>query len=113
MKASVPAPKSRTSLDDRWLIPFHGKRHGIAAAKAKSGDAALQVAALQFVKQRHEYARATGTDGMAERHRPPVRVLLFRIELELPRDRDRGYRERFIEFHQIHILVPIPPGLRQ
>jgi len=40
------------------LIPFDGESDGVAAAEAKGGDAALQVAALQFVEQRDENARA-------------------------------------------------------
>ena len=38
------------------LIPFDGEGDGVAAAEAKGGEAALQVAALQFVEQRDENA---------------------------------------------------------
>ena len=40
------------------LIPFDGESDGVAAAETKGSDAALQVAALQFVEQRDENARA-------------------------------------------------------
>ncbi len=83
-QASVPAlPQSvgATSLVNRTggLVAFHGERHSIAAAEAKGRDAALQVAALQFVKQRHQDAGATGANRMAERHCATVHVYLFRI----------------------------------
>src|ERR1700756_3147115 len=35
---------------------FDGQGHGVAAAEAESGDAALEIAALQFVEQRHQDA---------------------------------------------------------
>ena len=64
------------------LEAFDGERDGVAAAKAKRGDAALQVAALQFVKQRDEDARAGSADGMAERDCAAIDVYFFGIEFQ-------------------------------
>src|SRR5713101_1240246 len=90
------------------LIPFNGEGDGVAAAEAQCGDAALQVAALQFIEQRDQDARAAGADGMAERHRAAVDVHLFRIELEVPRNGNGSDGESFIELDEIDILVAVP-----
>lgn len=47
------------------LRAFDGQRHGIATAEAQRGHAALRVAPGHLVEQRHEDARAGGSDGMA------------------------------------------------
>src|SRR6202158_725586 len=95
------------------LVALHPEGYGVAAAEAEGGDAALEVAALQFVQQSHQDARAAGADGMAEGDRAAVHVYLFGIELELARDRDGRYGERFVELDQVHILVALPAGHRQ
>src|SRR6202020_1982830 len=48
-------------------LPLDGERHGVAAAEAQRRYSALQVAALQFVEQRYQYARARRANGMAQR----------------------------------------------
>src|SRR5438445_4984166 len=48
---------------------------------------------------------------MAESDRAAVHIQFFGIELELPRDGDRGYGESFIELDEINILTPIPASL--
>src|SRR5260370_24205030 len=68
------------------LITFDGEGDGVASTKAEGGDAALQVAALQFIEQCDEDARAAGADGMAERQRAAVDGHLFCIESALPRN---------------------------
>src|ERR1700756_3937971 len=77
---------------------FDGQSHSVAAAEAEGRDAALEVAALQFIKQCDQDARAARTDGMAEGDRAAVHIHLFGIQLELPCDRDGGHRKRFVQF---------------
>src|ERR1700740_863103 len=48
----------RASSAHYFLRAFDGEGDGVTAAEAESGDAALEVAALQFVEQRHQYSRA-------------------------------------------------------
>ena len=55
--------KSGGSLD--------GQRHGVAAAQAQRGDAAMHVAALHFVQQRRQNARARCADRVSDA--PPPR----------------------------------------
>ena len=64
----------------KFLNAFDGEGDCVAAAETQGGDATLQVAALQFVKQRDEDARAGCADGMAERDGAAVYVHFFRIE---------------------------------
>ncbi len=58
---------------------LHGEGHGVAAAQAEGRDAAPEVAALQFVEQRDQNARAACADGMAEGDRAAVHIDLFGI----------------------------------
>src|SRR6266436_642015 len=95
------------------LVPFDGEGHGVASAEAEGGDAALQVAALQFVEQRDEDARAARADGMAERYRAAIHIHFFGIEFELSRHGNRCDGERFVELDQINIFVAVPAGFLQ
>src|SRR5438552_1371182 len=72
------------------LETFDCEGDGVSATKTECGDAALQVAALQFMDQRNEDARAGRADGMTERDSAAVDVYFFGIELYLPRDGDSG-----------------------
>src|SRR5689334_19903565 len=87
---------------------FDGEGYGVAAAEAEGGDAALEVAALQFVEQRHEDARAARADRMAERDRSAVHVDLFWVEFELACDGNRGDGKSFVQLDEIHILIAVP-----
>jgi hypothetical protein len=51
------------------LVALDGESYGVAAAEAEGGDAAFEVAALEFEKQGHENTRARCADGMADGHR--------------------------------------------
>src|SRR6266853_6558864 len=95
------------------LVPFDGEGHGVASAEAEGGDAALEVAALQFIEQRDEDARAARADGMAERDGAAVYVHFFGIEFELPRHGDGGDGKSFIELDEVDVLIPVPAGFRQ
>src|SRR6267143_3752464 len=95
------------------LIPFQCKSNGISATEAEGGDAALEIAALQFIQERDEDARAAGADGMAEGHRAAIDVDFFGIEFELPRHSDGRYRESFVQFDKIDILIAVPAGFLQ
>src|SRR5260370_130309 len=77
-------------------VAFDSQSYGVAAAEAEGGDSALEVAALQFVEQRNQDARAARADGMAEGDCAAVHIHFFRIQLELPRDRNAGHREGFV-----------------
>src|SRR5438094_3717377 len=90
-----------------------GKGYSVAAAEAEGGDAALEVAALQFVEQRDEDARAARADRMAERDGAAIHINFFGIESELARDGDRGDGKRFVQFHEIDALVAVPAGFRE
>ena len=70
------------------LHALDGKRDGVASAEAERRDAAMQIAALQFVKQRDENARAASTDWMAERDRAAIHIDLRGIEAQLASDRN-------------------------
>src|SRR5882757_3576871 len=50
---------SRTYISED-LAPLDGEGHGVASAEAEGGDAALEIAALQFTEQGDEDARAAG-----------------------------------------------------
>ena len=62
------------------LEAFDREGYSVAAAKAESGDAALQVAALQFVEKSDKDARPAGTDRMTDCHCATVDVHFFGIE---------------------------------
>ena len=59
-----------------------GEGYGVAAAEAESGDAALEVAALQFVEQGDENARAAGADGVADGDSTAVHVDFIGIQIQ-------------------------------
>ena len=61
----------------KTLAPLDGEGHGVASAEAEGGDAALEIAALQFVEQGDEDARAAGVSLLCLRqHRgSPVQLL--------------------------------------
>src|SRR6266404_5728004 len=94
------------------LETLDGEGHGVSAAEAEGGDAALQIAALQFVEESDEDARATRADGMAESDGAAIYVHFFGIELELASDSDGGSRESFVEFDEVDILLAVPARLR-
>ena len=71
-------------------IALDGEGNGVAAAEAEGGDAALQVAALHFVEQRDQNARAGAPIGMTDGYRASVDVHFFGIELQFAGDRDGG-----------------------
>lgn len=50
--------ESNSSRFHAVLSELHRQRHRIPPAEAQGSDSALQVAALQFVKQRDQHARA-------------------------------------------------------
>jgi hypothetical protein len=60
--------------------PFDGDRYSVAAAEAEGCDAALQIAALQFVQQCDQDAGAGCTDGVPQRYRAAINVYLFGVE---------------------------------
>src|SRR5260370_9270435 len=79
------------------LIPFQCKSNGISATEAEGGDAALEIAALQFIQDRDEDARAAGAAGMPEGHCAAIDIDFFGIEFALRRRTDARYRERFFQ----------------
>src|SRR6266850_2970160 len=106
------ARSSSRSYHYKNSITLDREGHGVSAAQAKRGDAALQIAALQFVEQGHEDSRSAGADGVAERDGAAVYVNFFGIELELASDGDGSNRESFVEFDEVDILVAVPAGFR-
>src|SRR5277367_1447922 len=95
------------------LRKFDGKRDGIASAEAEGGDAALEIAALQFVEQRDQDAGAGCADGMAEGDGAAIDVYFFRIELQHAGYGDGCYGERFVQFVEVHFFIAIPAGFLQ
>src|SRR4029077_20646767 len=95
------------------LVALDGKGHGVASAEAERGDAALEVAALQYVEQRDEDARSRCANGVTESDRAAIDVDLFGIETKLARDRDSSDGEGFVEFDEIDVFVTVPAGFRQ
>src|SRR5215469_9788213 len=94
---SQAGPRVRVTANSRFDIPtlrsldlkletLNCKGDGIPAAEAEGGDAAPEVATLQFVEQRDEDARAACAYRMAEGYGSAVHVDFFRIEFELARD---------------------------
>src|ERR1700723_413292 len=94
-------------------LALDGECDGIAAAKAERGDTALQIAPLQFIKQRDQHARARCANRMTERDRATVHVYFSRIKLQDARYRDCRDRKCLVQFVQIHILVAIPADFRE
>src|SRR6185295_12214663 len=95
------------------LVALDAEGHGVAATKAECGDAALQVAALEFIEQRDKDARAAGADRMSDGNRAAVYIHFFRIEFELAGHRDRRHREGLVQFDEVDIFVAVPAGLGQ
>src|SRR5258705_13143874 len=60
-------------------VAFHGEGHSVSAAEAEGGYPSLEVAALQFIKQGHQDARAARADGMTKGDCAAVYVDLFGI----------------------------------
>src|SRR5271155_3760609 len=89
--ASVPSQEPA-------IRKFDGKRDGIASAEAEGGDAALEIAALQFVEQRDQDAGAGCADGMAERDGAAIDVYFFGIEPQHAGYGDGCDRESFVQF---------------
>ena len=85
-------------------------RDAHAAADAERGEALLGVAALHFVQQRRQHARARSADRMADRDRAAVDVDDRRIPAQVLVDRERLRRESFIGFDEIEVL-DLPAGL--
>src|SRR5580700_894621 len=94
-------------------LPLDGERDGVAASEAQRGDSAMRVAALQFVQQRREDARAGSADRMADSHGAAVYVYFRGIEMQLARHGNRGGGKRFVEFVQVHVAVAFPACLFQ
>ena len=82
----------------------------VAAAQTQSRNAAAGLTVSKRMNQCRENAGATGPDGMTKRHRSPVHVEFFGIELQLPDDRTSLYGEGFVNLEEIDV-VGLPPGL--
>src|SRR5512134_1668841 len=78
-RSAIAASADSTSL---FMSALHQHRHRLAAADAQRGDAAAIAAILHGVQQRHEDARARGTDGVAEAHRAAAHVHVPRVEAD-------------------------------
>ena len=61
------------------LQTFDGQGYGVAAAQAQRGDAALQIAALEFVEERDQDARAGGAYRVADGYGATVHIYFFGI----------------------------------
>ena len=59
--------------------PLYGDGYSVAATEAEGCYAALQIAALQFIEQRDQDARARCTDGMAQRDRAAIYIYFFGV----------------------------------
>src|SRR5712692_380234 len=102
------ARSSSRSYHFKDSITLDGEGHGVSAAEAERGDAALQIAALQFVEQCDKDSCAACADRMAESDGAAIDVNFFGIELELARDGDGGNREGFVEFNEVYIFIAVP-----
>src|SRR5215212_6600488 len=94
----------------RLLVPCnaHGDTH--ATTDAERRKALFGVAFLHLVKERHQYARAGGADGMPDRDRATIDVDLGSIPAEVLVDGAGLRRERLIGLDQIEI-ADVPAGL--
>src|SRR5438874_7834884 len=77
-------------------LPFDGERDGVAPAQAERADSAMHVAALHFIQEGHENARARGPDGMSNGNRTAVNIDLGGIKTQFADDGDRLHGECFV-----------------
>src|SRR5205807_8446060 len=79
-------PHDSSTLPDRAnlnsLVALNRERDSVAAAEAERRDAALKIAALQFVKQGNEDACTTRANRVANRHCAAVHIHFFRIQFQ-------------------------------
>ena len=101
LKRGTGPATSRPSL---LFIRLDCQCHGVSAAEAERGDAALGVAPGHFVEQGHEDAGAGGADGMAQCHGAAVYVGFCRVEAQLLYDGDGLDGKGFVQFEQIYVL---------
>src|SRR5918995_184202 len=78
------------------LAPLHRHRHTQAAADAERGEAAARGAAVHFVEQGHEDARARAADRVAQRYRTAVDVQAIAIEREVGEHGEHLRGESFV-----------------
>ena len=83
-------------------------RHSHAAADAQRREPRRRPAALHFVQQRDDDARAGAADRMAERDRAAVDVQLLRGDRHVLQHREHLRGERFVELDEIEIVEPRP-----
>src|SRR6516164_3538490 len=95
------APRSRSSLSSD---PLDDDRRRHAAGSAHGHQAALEIAALQFIEKRADQDRTGGADGMAERDRSAIDVDLVAIELEVANILLRNHCEGLIDLEQIDVV---------
>src|SRR5271169_6260811 len=94
-------------------LPFDGDGYCIAAAEAEGCDAALQIAALQFVEQGDEDARAGCTNRVSEGDRAAIYVYFFGVELQHAGYGNGRDREGFVQFIEVYVLVAVPASFLQ
>src|SRR6185369_3293409 len=80
-------------------------RDALPSADAERRKAERHVALLHRVQQRHEDARAAGTDRMTERDRAAVDVDLGGFDAELGEYAERLRGERLVELPQADVVL--------
>src|SRR5215831_10640270 len=100
------------SQDTFLLSPLQAHRDAHTAANAECGQALVRVAALHFVKKRHEDPGTRGADWMPDRDRTTIHVHLRSIPTHVLVHRACLRRERLVRLDQIEI-GRLPPGPRE
>ena len=106
-QVSAQRPDSRSPGAEALDLNRHGNPHAPADAERRDANAAASRA--QRVDERREHARATGTNGMAERDRAATRVHERGVEAQLAQHRHGLRGERFVQLEQMH-LTRVEPG---
>src|SRR5690606_34537708 len=91
---------------------LYGHRHGLTAADAERGDAALAATVTQRVHEGRENARTGCTDRMTERTSPTIHVDAGVIDVDVSHRSHRHRRECLVDLIQVGV-VRLPAQLGQ
>src|SRR5512133_2094649 len=102
--SATAASAEATSLSIRGLLALHHERHGLPAADAERGEAALLAEILHRVEQRHEDPRPGGADRVTERDGAAPHVHVLPVEAQELVVRERHHRERLVDLPEVDVL---------
>ena len=95
--------RKRSEEGRRRVSALYNHRHPLTATDAQRCQAVVGITPLHFVEQGHQYARAAGSNGVAQGDGTAIDVELRALEAELFTHRDRLCGKSLVGLNQVQV----------